>query len=129
MQRSDWRDLHDTLFKQAKERIELAYVKAAKKGMRNPVVLLLDLSDDMARGILESQGGGQMAHDLCAEAEKRGIVPICCVGWPRDATAGLLAEVDGIPNITDRLRETLPASFYTVLLAGGNISVKETPCP
>ncbi|NLX98938.1 MAG: hypothetical protein GXY83_22565 [Rhodopirellula sp.] len=129
MQESNWRDLHDTLFKQAKEMIEVAYLKAKKKRMRNPAVLLLDLTDDTARGILESQGGGQKADEHCDVAEQRGITPIGCVQWPGDAMADLLAGVPGLRSIADRLRERLPAGFYTVVIAGGNASIRETPCP
>ncbi|MCY2993239.1 MAG: hypothetical protein NTY19_35955 [Planctomycetota bacterium] len=129
MQSFNPQDLHQVAFNQGREAIEAAYEKARRKGLRNPVVLMLDLRDDKAREIMEIIGGGPKADDQCAEAERRGVEPRCYMHLAGDDAAKLLARIPGIPDVSDQIREPPPGCFYTVLLVAGAMSLAPTPFP
>ena len=111
-----------------RERIELAYEKAVSEGLRNPVVLALDLQDDTARRVAETSGRDQRIDDVVAEAEKRGgLRPLGIRHLPGDVAAKALAT---FPDVAASLNEMLPPwTFYTVVVAAGSASLALTPCP
>jgi hypothetical protein len=127
MANPDWKSNHEVIFKQATERIELAYEKAKKQGLQNPVVLVLDLRDGIARRIAGTSGRDQRIDDVVAQAESRGVAPLGIWHLPADVAAKLLAE---FPDLAAKLRE-VPSqqAFYTVLVAEEGASLVLTPCP
>ena len=128
MQSPDSKTTHEIILKRAWERIELAYEKAVSEGLRNPVVLVLDLQDDTARRVAEASGHDQRIDDVVAEAEKRGDLDrlafgICPAMSPPSALAAF-------PDVAASLNEMLPPwTFYTVVVAAGSASLAVTPCP
>ena len=75
MKRPAWKALHEVIFKQARERIELAHTKAVQQGLLNPVVLALDLQDGIARKIADTSGRAQRTDEVVAEARRRRVTP------------------------------------------------------
>ena len=127
MESPDSRSSHEVIFKQARERIELAYDKAVKQGLQNPVVLVLDLRDSIARGIAGTSGRDQRIDDVVAEAERRGVTPLSLWHLPGDVAAKLLAN---FPDVAAQVRKApQQPAFYTVLVATGAVSLLLTPCP
>jgi hypothetical protein len=115
------------IFKQATERIELAYEKAVKQGLQNPVVLALDLRDDIARRIADASGRDQRTDAVVAEAERRGVAPLGVWHLPGEVAAKLLAD---FPDVAAMLRE-IPqqGAFFAVVVAEKGASLALMPCP
>ena len=127
MENLDCISSHEAIFKQATERIELAYEKAVKQGLQNPVVLALDLRDDIARRIAGTSGRDQWADAVVAEAERRGVTTLGIWHLPGRVAAKLLAD---FPDVAAMLSEEAPpGAFYTVAVAEKGASLVLMPCP
>lgn len=127
MESPDSMSTHEVIFKQARERIELAYDKAMKQGLQNPTVLALDLQDDLARGIAGMTGRDQRIDAVIAEAKSRWVTPLGVWHLPSDVAAKLVVD---FPDVAAQLCEVPPhGTFYTVLVAEKSVSLVLTPCP
>lgn len=83
-------EYHHLLVHQNRERIELAATQAFEQQLENPVVLLLDMDDPVARAIVETAGLQTRIEPIVAENQRREVVTVLISHLPGDSAHNLL---------------------------------------
>jgi hypothetical protein len=118
----------DVLIHQNRERIEFAAATAIQHQYAEPVVLLLDLNDDVARAIVSYSGREAEMHVSAREYQQRGLTPVVVWPLPGRVAAGVL-ETD-LPGFAEGLG-TLPSakSFHLIVVACGVTGLVQLELP
>lgn len=79
------------LLKASTERYEVAYLKARRKGLKDPVIFLLDLRDAYACDLVRSMTDGAALDESLKRAD-RGVLPIMTTFMSLASATALLAK-------------------------------------
>jgi hypothetical protein len=119
----------EKLARQDREKIEMNYDRALARGDVDPVVLLFDSSDALARAILDWHDQSERVAAMVAEAARRGGTPVVISGLPRrDA---LRITQDSFPGLQREFDAKDPGAGYhvVVIAAGGAMVLVMPPLP
>lgn len=119
----------DELLRLATERAETAYLKAVRQGLRNPAVLVLDVSSPKARAIARTSGRHCDVHRLREKARRAGGAPVAVWSLSGRVAADLLPSENR--DTADVLREWPaegpPNTFPVVVVGAGIVSLAAMP--
>ena len=125
MPHHDWMASHEVLYRQARERIEIAFCKAKRKQIEEPVILVLNLRDKTARQIAYLTGREADVDAQIREADKRGVEPLVLWHIPNEYAKKIAY---GSSEVAVALEDDVgPDAFHTVVVADGSVSVYVTP--
>jgi len=90
---------HEHLIKMSTERIEVAYLKAVRKCIEQPVVFLLNLMDPFAQEITQKIDREAALKEMLSKADGVAYIPTCTLYVPTEAAPKFLPTDD---------KETMP---------------------
>jgi hypothetical protein len=108
------------LLRQKEQEAGLCYLKCKLEGMKDPVVMILDIRDRVAGDIGERLAGKEACERLRGNWRGRGIPTVIATG-PRDDVRGILMHLGRTTALA--LRSPPPEGRYwaVVVAAGGNL--------
>jgi len=112
-----------------RERIEFAYENALAHGVDDPMVVVLDLSDDRGARLAQLAGSSKQQvdrwRDQCAQ---RGQIPTQIVAAPRWAVLTVIGPLT--PNGPHGVLKPIPpGSFRVAVVAAGGAAFADYPMP
>jgi hypothetical protein len=118
--------VHQVLLRECTERIEMHFLKARRYGATDPIVLVLDLTDESARAIAATTGRDAESEAHIAQARRRGVGAVATWGLPRPMAVPLLA-VDH-RTISDVVAEPCsPDRYWVVVVTAGAAAAFSMP--
>jgi hypothetical protein len=118
---------HEVFYRQAYERIEIAYLKAQQHGILDVVLTLMDFSDPLAEQIGKAIGVLDTAKGQIALATHRGGISLA-TSW--GTRASIRSIFEDYPVVAEMLtRRPSPGTFHTLIVADGGVSLRETKIP
>jgi len=114
--------LHAAYIAKAREWAEVSLLKATRDGATEPLVLMLDPLDAVARRIADAAGDAADNERAVEEAARRGVYPIFTWGVPRAYAAELLAR--DLPEVAEAILGPHPFGdgYLIIVVAGGGAS-------
>lgn len=122
---------HEFLLRISAERVEVAYLKSMQQKHCNPVVLILDLDDRVARDITRTTKRHEEMDRLISHGQQQNGSPIVIWQMPAEHAVDLLSrsnidisdtlsrwEVDGFQN-----------RFPVIVVGAGMVSTAAMPIP
>jgi hypothetical protein len=108
-----------------REQIERTFLQARQAGMSEPVVLVLDLADDLAHRLGGVAMGEGPRGTFIEEARRGSAAPVAVVAVSREAASngfGLMSPAawDGVRGETWR-----PGRYMAIIVAGGGRSFEK----
>lgn len=112
-----------------RERIEFSYEKALAGGLKNPVILVLDLLDDRAARMSQMAGVSWDQIERCREEGRRlEVVPVYVLPVPPDAAMCVVGP--STPKSPQGIvKPSAPGTFRVVAIAAGGNSFADFPLP
>jgi hypothetical protein len=127
-------DTHISYFQRAlrnaTERIEIRYQLSLRRGIADPVILVLDLRDDIGMGIATLLSGPEAPAEVLAEAPRRGVdvIPLAVAGVPKGWAARVLAPYQEQVSAA-LMSPDEPGQFPTVIVGAGAAILVPMPVP
>jgi hypothetical protein len=115
-------EYRNQLFASHREQIEQTFLQARQAGLFEPVVLVLDLADDLAHRLAGVAMGEAPRDAFAKEARRGGAGPVPVVAVSREAASHGFGVMS--PAAWDPVRgETwLPGRYLAIIVAGGGRS-------
>ena len=111
-----------------RERLGQVYLSASTAGMTRPVVLLLDVRDDLAREVARAVVGDEDLELLILETNPKKAIPTVVFAAPLESAVHALAERS--PKTSQALTGALPLGrFVALAIAGGGTLCAGLPIP
>jgi hypothetical protein len=99
-------------------RIATEYCLALGRGNADPVILVLDLRDEIAMDILAQREGPEGPEAFLAEYRERGVMSVAVVGAPRDWACRALASYEKVEKVAVDIESFDQAGRFPVVLVG-----------
>jgi hypothetical protein len=117
---------HATILHQAKELVEVKYLKAVKEKIDAPAVVVYDLDDPGAVSFLRSRNSGVERHRDTARAN--GVVPLAVCHCSSEEAAD---RIDcSLPESRELRAGTIREGFFPVVVFSvGRMSLRWLPVP
>jgi hypothetical protein len=112
-----------------RERIEFSYEKARRGGLDEPIILVVDLTDDHAACLSQELGvAGEQIAKCRKECRRHDVVPVLVIAAPPHAALCLVGPTT--PNSPRGIAKPSPTgTFRVVAIAAGGNSFADFPLP
>jgi hypothetical protein len=105
------------------EYTELSYLKALRQGIKDPVVVIVDPRDGLAREVVRRSFGDALARRFLNSSDERfrktpDVHPAMDWAMERDEALRVLADLS--PNAREGLSEELPPRHFRLVVVGAS---------